>query len=149
MNRPGAAACHQLHSGGDARNRIKIKVRLRAIETTNRLSAVFQKVYFLKQQLTGAKAGDCAGFTRDILEWDIPEEVLAVLLKDRTTGKNLIWATEDNTTRGVGFGVYDEIRIEQVTDKNNPVIRPRVDKAAEEQRKRIEKRAEVFTPSWI
>ena len=23
---------------------------------------------------------------RDILEWDIPEEVLAVLLKDRTTG---------------------------------------------------------------
>jgi len=30
---------------------------------------------------------------RDILEWSIPEEVLAVLLKDRSTGRNLIWAT--------------------------------------------------------
>ena len=35
------------------------------------------------------------GFDRDILEWDIPEEVLAVLLKDRTTGRNLIWAADD------------------------------------------------------
>ena len=33
--------------------------------------------------------------TRDILEWHVPEEVLAVLLKDRSTGRNLIWATND------------------------------------------------------
>ncbi|MBR3221931.1 MAG: hypothetical protein IKF72_06805 [Kiritimatiellae bacterium] len=32
---------------------------------------------------------------RDILEWNVPEEVLAVLLKDRSTGRNLIWATDD------------------------------------------------------
>ena len=25
---------------------------------------------------------------RDILEWHVPEEVLAVLLKDRSTGRN-------------------------------------------------------------
>jgi hypothetical protein len=31
----------------------------------------------------------------DILEWHVPEEVLAVLRKDRTTGRNLIWATDD------------------------------------------------------
>ena len=31
--------------------------------------------------------------TRDILERHVPEEVLAVLLKDRSTGRNLIWAT--------------------------------------------------------
>ena len=86
---------------------------------------------------------------RDILEWDIPEEVLAVLLKDRTTGRNLIWATDDYAERGKGFAASDEIQIEQIIDKNNPVIRPRVDKAAGEQRKRVEKRAEVFTPSWI
>ena len=30
---------------------------------------------------------------RDILEWNVPEEVLVVLLKDRSTGRNLIWAT--------------------------------------------------------
>ena len=86
---------------------------------------------------------------RDILEWDIPEEVLAVLLKDRTTGRNLIWATDDYAERGKGFAASDEIQIEQIIDKNNPVIRPRVDKAIEAQRKRVEKRAEVFTPSWI
>ena len=37
---------------------------------------------------------------RDILEWNVPEEVLAVLLKDRLTGRNLIWATDDYVARG-------------------------------------------------
>ena len=37
---------------------------------------------------------------RDILEWHVPEEVLAVLLKDRSTGRNLIWATDDYAARG-------------------------------------------------
>ena len=36
--------------------------------------------------------GTC-GFDRDILEWNVPEEVLAVWLKDRSTSRNLIWAT--------------------------------------------------------
>lgn len=31
----------------------------------------------------------------DILEWHVPEEVLAVLLNDRSTGRNLILATDD------------------------------------------------------
>lgn len=38
--------------------------------------------------------------TRDILERHVPEEVLAVLLKDRSTGRNLIWATDDYAARG-------------------------------------------------
>jgi hypothetical protein len=33
--------------------------------------------------------------TRDILDWNVPEEVLAVLLKDHSTGRNLIWAMDD------------------------------------------------------
>ena len=41
---------------------------------------------------------------RDILEWNVPEEVLAVLLKDCSTGRNLIWATDDYAARGKGFG---------------------------------------------
>ena len=40
----------------------------------------------------------------DILEWHVPEEVLAVLRKDYTTGRNLIWETDDYTARGKGFG---------------------------------------------
>ena len=46
-----------------------------------------------------SKATSCA-LVRDILEWYVPEEVLAVLLKDRSTGRNLIWATDDYTARG-------------------------------------------------
>ena len=49
-----------------------------------------------------AETRDCSQLERDILEWDIPEEVLAVLLKDRTTGHNLIWATDDYAERGDG-----------------------------------------------
>ncbi|MBR3223082.1 MAG: hypothetical protein IKF72_12745 [Kiritimatiellae bacterium] len=40
------------------------------------------------------KSTDSA-LARDILEWNVPDEVLAVLLKDRSTGRNLIWATDD------------------------------------------------------
>lgn len=45
------------------------------------------------------KSTSCA-LRRDILEWHVPEEILAVLLKDRSTGRNLIWATDDYTARG-------------------------------------------------
>ena len=48
-------------------------------------------------------ATNCA-LARDILEWNVPEEVLAVLLKDRSTDRNLIWATDDFAVRGKGFG---------------------------------------------
>ena len=43
---------------------------------------------------------ELGGFYRDILEWNVPEEVLAVLLKDRSTGRNLIWVTDDHAARG-------------------------------------------------
>jgi len=95
------------------------------------------------------KAEKNAGFERDIQEWCVPEEAMSILLKDRSTGKNLIWATDDYAERGKGFGAADEITLEQVSDKDNPVIRPRVDKSQDEQRQRVVKRAEVFTPSWI
>ncbi|MBQ3342919.1 MAG: hypothetical protein IJG84_13540 [Kiritimatiellae bacterium] len=41
-----------------------------------------------------SEAKDIGDLDRDILEWNVPEEVLAVLLKDRSTGRNLIWATD-------------------------------------------------------
>ena len=48
-------------------------------------------------------AKETCGFGRGILAWSIPEEVLAVLLKDRSTGRNLIWATDEkeNFTNGI------------------------------------------------
>ena len=94
------------------------------------------------------KSTSCV-LTRDILEWHVPEEVLAVLLKDRSTGRNLIWATDDYAARGKSFGANDEMQVAQIADRDHPVIRPRVDKNVDEQRQRSVKRAEVFTPSWI
>ena len=41
---------------------------------------------------------------RDILEWNVPEEVLAVLLKDLSTGRNRIWATDRQ--RGMEYGNF-------------------------------------------
>ena len=48
-----------------------------------------------------------SALARDILEWHVPGEVLAVLLKDRSTGRNLIWATDDYVARGEGFGTNE------------------------------------------
>ena len=45
-----------------------------------------------------------SALAHDILEWNVLEELLAVLLNDRSTGRNLIWATDDYTARGRGFG---------------------------------------------
>ena len=45
-----------------------------------------------------------SALARDILEWNVPEEVLAVLLKDRSTGRNLIWATDRQ--RGMEYGNF-------------------------------------------
>ncbi len=66
-------------------------------------------------------------------------DILNVLLKDRTTGKNIIWATDN-----YGFSPGEEIKIE-----NLPLIKPRLEKSKEEQQKRTKGKAEVFTPSWI
>ena len=56
---------------------------------------------------------------------------------------------DDYAARGKGFGANDEMQVAQIADRDHPVIRPRVDKNADEQRQRSVKRAEVFTPSWI
>lgn len=86
---------------------------------------------------------------RDILECDLPPELLAVLLKDRATGRNLIWATKDYEERGTGFKQMDEMQAPLIAVPGRPVVRPRVDKDAAEQRQRSTERAEVFTPAWL
>lgn len=67
------------------------------------------------------------------------DEILGILLKDRTTGKNIIWATGN-----YGFDSDAEIKIE-----NLRLIKPRLEKSKEEQQKRTKGKAEVFTPSWV
>ena len=80
----------------------------------------------------------------DILEDQIPREFLEILLIDRTTGKNILWATDIG-----GHNEHDSIHIEDIVGDNGLVLRPRVRKSDEEKRLRTKKRAEVFTPSWV
>ena len=85
----------------------------------------------------------------DILENDIQPEVLVLLLRDHTTGHNIIWATHDYETLGEGYSYNDEITLELITGKNGKVISPRVKKSKEQQSDRVKDMAEVFTPSWV
>lgn len=76
-------------------------------------------------------------------------EILSILLKDRSSGKNIIWATDIYAGRGASYDSWEPITVKLITGRFGKVIRPRVDKSQKEQKIRIKDKAEVFTPSWI
>lgn len=63
-----------------------------------------------------------------------------LLLKDMTTGRNIIWAADDYKD----FQPADEIIFDDIN-----LIQPRFKKVKEQQKSRTKKRAEIFTPAWI
>ena len=79
----------------------------------------------------------------------LDDALLSILLKDCSSGKNIIWATDTYARYGAGFGCQDYITQAQITGERGCVIKPRTEKSIEEQQQRIKKKAEVFTPSWI
>lgn len=88
----------------------------------------------------------------DILEDDIANispELLKILLKDKTTRNNILWCTKDYEFLGSKFDERAEMKPELITGNFFTVIQPRAAKSKVIQEKRIKKRAEVFTPSWI
>lgn len=88
----------------------------------------------------------------DIKENDllkIDRSLLEILLKDKTTGKNIIWATDNYSKYGELYTSEKEIRIELITSRHGGVIKPRVEKSKEERLQRVRQKAEVFTPSWV
>lgn len=76
-------------------------------------------------------------------------EVLETLLRDRTTRRNIFWATDSYADQGEGYQYADPIRVESVTGANGRVVRPRVLKTPGERLGRTRGMAEVFTPSWV
>ncbi len=74
--------------------------------------------------------------------------ILGILLRDNTTKKNIIWATDHYQNRGLGYSITDEIKPCHLNGKVR-AIRPRIEKSKAEQTKRSKDNAEVFTPSWI
>lgn len=80
---------------------------------------------------------------------DFDPEILDILLKDQSSGKNIIWATDIYAEKGFAYECDKEITPELITGKLGQVIRPRIEKSKKEQKIRIKDKAEVFTPSWI
>lgn len=79
----------------------------------------------------------------------LDDELLSILLKDRSSGKNIIWATDTYAEKGAQYDAYEHITVKLITGRFGKVIRPRIDKSQKEQKIRIKDKAEVFTPSWI
>ena len=79
----------------------------------------------------------------------LDKRVLNILLKDKTTRQNIIWATDDYAHMGEGYTFNQQITIKLITGPNGNVIRPRIEKTQDEQVSRVKNKAEVFTPSWV
>ena len=75
------------------------------------------------------------------------KKALPILLCDRTTNKNIIWAT--NAYNENGYTEKDQIVLEAFYSEKPVNLQPRARKSQEEQLYRTRSKAEVFTPSWI
>lgn len=76
------------------------------------------------------------------------QDTLNLLLQDKTTKKNIIWATDAYAENGDGY--LDRQEISAVKLMNYPkLIKPRIEKTQEDQQDRTRKKAEVFTPAWL
>ena len=74
---------------------------------------------------------------------------IKILLQDKSTKQNIIWATDTYSNYGLYFEDTAQITDELVSGAYSRLIQPRVYKALEAQSNRTRKHAEVFTPSWI
>ncbi len=77
------------------------------------------------------------------------KELLPVLLMDKSTKKNIVWATDAYASYGPGFDDKNNITPEILLGDNGFVLQPRISKSLEEQQERTRKKAEVMTPVWL
>lgn len=75
-------------------------------------------------------------------------KVLDLLVKDKTTQKNIIWATDSYEALGKGFSDKEPMN-RGLLLQHADLIRPRIQKSQEAQQERTRKKAEVFTPAWL
>ncbi len=91
---------------------------------------------------------DIAGI--DIIERNLPKSLLEILLKDMSTGRNILWACDGYAQYGNAYKSGCEITYKAIAGKKNTMlIQPRILKAKCYQKERTRTHAEVFTPSWI
>lgn len=78
------------------------------------------------------------------IEDGLIKPLLALLLKDKTTSENIIWATDTHSD----FEEKDHMNEKDIL-LHSEMIRPRVEKSLDDQKSRTKKKAEVFTPTWV
>ena len=81
--------------------------------------------------------------------YNLGEDILKIVLKDRTTNKNIIWGTDDYSQNGIEYYAENHIELRLIEGKYTKIIEPRVLKDKEKQDLRTKDKAEVFTPSWV
>ncbi len=77
------------------------------------------------------------------------QKTLPILLEDKTTKKNIIWATKSYAYRGEEYGDEEQITENSIMIIGSEILQPRIAKALEQQQERTKSHAEVFTPSWV
>ena len=75
--------------------------------------------------------------------------VLPQLLRDKTTGRNIVWGTDSYQQLNEACRANAEITVDALLKLDAFELQPRVMKARDEQLSRTRAKAEVFTPSWI
>lgn len=81
--------------------------------------------------------------------YDTYPGLLDILLFDRTTRRNILWATDDYSLVSPAHQANKEITVEAITGNFSGIIAPRTAKTPEQQAGRTKGKAEVFTPSWL
>lgn len=76
-------------------------------------------------------------------------KVLDILLLDRTTERNILWASDDYKDLSAAHQAHMAITVASITGKYAGVIAPRFDKSTKVRVERTKGKAEVFTPAWI
>lgn len=74
--------------------------------------------------------------------------LLDILLQDKSTHGNIIWATDTYSDLGEGFGDKDQIT-RPLLLLNADAVQPRIRKSQEDQASRTRKKAEVFTSARL
>lgn len=76
--------------------------------------------------------------------------LLDTLLLDRTTGRNIVWATDSyQAAYGNVYAPEKQMLPDLVTGRRGKLIQPRAAKNRDEQRRRTKDKGEVFTPLRI
>lgn len=71
------------------------------------------------------------------------------LLQDKTTGGNILWATDAYSLYGEFYSPGNEIRSNRITGECSDLIKTRARRAMEQRTERTRQHAEVVTPLWI